>query len=84
MFGMSMTEVIIIAVLAVVLVGPDDLSKAAQTIGRTVRRTQLPAVSASDFAGALTAVLLVALIALLLVRPGLAPALASWVRLNHR
>ena len=36
-FGMSMTEIVIIAVLALVLLGPDRLPEAAKTIGRTVR-----------------------------------------------
>jgi len=37
MFGMSMTEIVIIAVLALVLLGPDRLPEAAKTIGKTVR-----------------------------------------------
>jgi sec-independent protein translocase protein TatB len=37
MFGMSMTEIVIIAILALVLLGPDRLPEAAKTIGKTVR-----------------------------------------------
>jgi sec-independent protein translocase protein TatB len=37
MFGMSMTEIVIIAVLALVLLGPDRLPEAAKTIGKTVK-----------------------------------------------
>jgi sec-independent protein translocase protein TatB len=37
MFGMSMTEIVIIAVLARVLLGPDRLPEAAKTIGKTVK-----------------------------------------------
>ena len=37
MFGMSMTELVIIAVLALVLLGPDRLPEAAKTIGKTVK-----------------------------------------------
>lgn len=37
MFGMSMTEIVIIAILALVLLGPDRLPDAARTIGKTVR-----------------------------------------------
>lgn len=40
MFGMSMTELAIIAVLALILIGPDDLPKAARTIGKTFRDIQ--------------------------------------------
>ena len=37
MFGMSMTEIVIIAILALVLLGPDRLPEAAKTIGKTVK-----------------------------------------------
>lgn len=37
MFGMSMTEIVIIAVLALVLLGPDRMPEAAKTIAKTVR-----------------------------------------------
>jgi sec-independent protein translocase protein TatB len=37
MFGMSMTEIVIIAILALVLLGPDKLPDAARTIGKTVK-----------------------------------------------
>ena len=37
MFGMSMTELIIIGVLALILIGPDELPNAARTIGKTLK-----------------------------------------------
>lgn len=37
MFGMSMTEIVIIAILALVLIGPDRLPEAAKTIGKTLK-----------------------------------------------
>jgi TatA/E family protein of Tat protein translocase len=37
MFGMSGTEMIIIAVLALMLLGENELPKAAKTIGKTLR-----------------------------------------------
>ncbi len=37
MFGMSGTELIIIAVLALILIGPDDLPNAAKKVGKTLR-----------------------------------------------
>jgi sec-independent protein translocase protein TatB len=37
MFGMSMTEIVIIAILALVLLGPDRLPEAAKTIAKTVK-----------------------------------------------
>jgi sec-independent protein translocase protein TatB len=37
MFGMSMTEIVIIAILALVLLGPDRLPDAAKTIAKTVK-----------------------------------------------
>jgi Tat protein translocase TatB subunit len=40
MFGMSMTELMIIAVIALILIGPDELPKAARTIGKTLRDIQ--------------------------------------------
>jgi sec-independent protein translocase protein TatB len=40
MFGMSMMELIIIAVIALVLLGPDELPKVARTVGKTLREIQ--------------------------------------------
>ena len=37
MFGMSFTELLVIGVLAMVLLGPDRLPEAAKTIGKTLR-----------------------------------------------
>lgn len=37
MFGMSMTEIVIIAVVALLILGPDELPKAARTVGKTLR-----------------------------------------------
>jgi sec-independent protein translocase protein TatB len=37
MFGMSGTELIIILVVALILLGPDELPKAARTVGKTLR-----------------------------------------------
>lgn len=37
MFGMSMTEVMIIAVVALLILGPKELPKAAKTIGKALR-----------------------------------------------
>jgi len=37
MFGMSMTEIVILAILALVILGPDRLPEAAKSIGRTVK-----------------------------------------------
>jgi Tat protein translocase TatB subunit len=37
MFGMSMTEIIIIAVIALILLGPKDLPNAARTLGKAYR-----------------------------------------------
>jgi sec-independent protein translocase protein TatB len=37
MFGLSFTEVLIIAVLALVLLGPDQLPSAAKTLGKALR-----------------------------------------------
>lgn len=37
MFGLSFGEIVIIAILALVLLGPDRLPEAAKTIGKTVR-----------------------------------------------
>jgi sec-independent protein translocase protein TatB len=37
MFGMSFTELVVIGVLAMVLLGPDRLPEAAKTIGKTIR-----------------------------------------------
>jgi Tat protein translocase TatB subunit len=37
MFGMSGTELIIIVVLALILIGPDDLPNAAKTVAKTLR-----------------------------------------------
>jgi sec-independent protein translocase protein TatB len=37
MFGMSMTEVIIIFVVALLILGPNELPKAARTFGKTLR-----------------------------------------------
>jgi Tat protein translocase TatB subunit len=40
MFGMSMTEMMIILVVALIVLGPNDLPKAAKTIGKTIRDLQ--------------------------------------------
>jgi hypothetical protein len=40
MFGMSGTELIIVLVLALVLIGPDDLPDAAKTVGKTIREAR--------------------------------------------
>lgn len=37
MFGMSMTEVMIILVVALLVLGPNELPKAARTLGKTLR-----------------------------------------------
>lgn len=37
MFGMSMTEMMIIAVVALLILGPKELPKAAKTIGKALR-----------------------------------------------
>jgi sec-independent protein translocase protein TatB len=37
MFGLSFAEIVIIAVLALVLLGPDRLPEAAKTIGKTIK-----------------------------------------------
>lgn len=37
MFGMSMTEIVIIAILMLLVLGPDRLPEAARTIGKTVK-----------------------------------------------
>jgi sec-independent protein translocase protein TatB len=37
MFGLSFTEVVIIAILALVLLGPDQLPTAAKTMGKALR-----------------------------------------------
>jgi sec-independent protein translocase protein TatB len=37
MFGLSLTEVIIIAVVALLLLGPDKLPEAAKTLGKSLR-----------------------------------------------
>jgi sec-independent protein translocase protein TatB len=37
MFGLSFGEIVIIAVLALVLLGPDRLPEAAKTIGKTIK-----------------------------------------------
>lgn len=37
MFGMSMTEIIIIAVIALLVLGPKDLPNAAKTLGKAYR-----------------------------------------------
>jgi sec-independent protein translocase protein TatB len=38
MFGMSGTELIIVAVLALLLIGPEGLPDAAKTIGKTLKQ----------------------------------------------
>jgi hypothetical protein len=38
MFGMSMTELMIVAVIGLILIGPDELPKAARTVGTARRR----------------------------------------------
>ena len=40
MFGMSMTEIIIIVVIALIVLGPKDLPKAAQTLGKAIREVR--------------------------------------------
>ena len=40
MFGMSMTEMMIILVVALIFLGPNDLPKAAKTIGKTIKDLQ--------------------------------------------
>ena len=40
MFGMSMTEILIIGVVALLLLGPKELPEAARTLGRTLRKVQ--------------------------------------------
>ena len=40
MFGLSFTEVLIIAVLALVLLGPDKLPEAMKTVGKGLREFQ--------------------------------------------
>jgi sec-independent protein translocase protein TatB len=37
MFGLSFGEIVIVAILALVLLGPDQLPGAAKTIGKTIR-----------------------------------------------
>lgn len=37
MFGMSMTEVVIILVVALILIGPKELPSIARTLGKTLR-----------------------------------------------
>jgi sec-independent protein translocase protein TatB len=37
MFGLSMGEIVIIAILALLLLGPDKLPDAAKTLGKTMR-----------------------------------------------
>lgn len=40
MFGMSMTEVVIILVIALLVLGPKELPKAAKAIGKTLREVR--------------------------------------------
>ncbi len=40
MFGMSGTEMIIIAIVALILIGPDELPKVARTVGKTLREVR--------------------------------------------
>ena len=37
MFGMSMTELVIIAIVALLILGPRELPKAAKTLGKALR-----------------------------------------------
>ncbi len=37
MFGMSMTEIIIIAIFALIVLGPKELPQVARTVGKTLR-----------------------------------------------
>lgn len=40
MFGMSMTEIVVILVLALLVLGPKELPKAARAIGKTLREVR--------------------------------------------
>lgn len=40
MFGMSMTEIVIILVIALLVLGPKELPKAAKAIGKTLREVR--------------------------------------------
>lgn len=40
MFGMSMTEIVIILVIALLVLGPNELPKAAKAIGKTLREVR--------------------------------------------
>jgi len=48
MFGLSFTEVIIIAVLALILLGPDQLPGAAKAVGKTLRELRRAADDLKD------------------------------------
>jgi sec-independent protein translocase protein TatB len=48
MFGLSFTEVVIIAVLALILLGPDQLPNAAKTVGKTLRELRRAADDLKD------------------------------------
>ncbi len=48
MFGLSFTEVVIIAVLALILLGPDQLPSAAKTVGKTLRELRRAADDLKD------------------------------------
>jgi sec-independent protein translocase protein TatB len=37
MFGMSMTEIVIIAIFALIILGPKELPQVARTVGKTLR-----------------------------------------------
>ena len=67
MFGYSVTEIIIIGVLTLILIGPDDFANAAQTIGGSLRR--LRSWSAGEFVPGVpvSVVVLAALLAATLV-----------------
>jgi sec-independent protein translocase protein TatB len=40
MFGMSMTEIVIIVIFALLVLGPGELPSAARTIGKTLREVR--------------------------------------------
>ena len=48
MFGLSFTEVVIIAVLALILLGPDQLPTVARTVGKTLRELRRAADDLKD------------------------------------